>query len=210
MTRYRSWCVSRSAFCSVAARTVLAAADGCSPVNRCASRAAGGPELPCPPSWRRWRSGLAGGVPATVHCPRRGPAGRCLIASPKPHLPIAAAAMESRWPDQKSATNTLAPATDNHPRQHHSLPLAITPAAANPLVGVAARRSARGTPQRAAGNASDRPRSRACRRRRARRPHHEQHGAHRSDVRHRRRPAVRVMNTRRVDPPEGRSRQCKR
>jgi NAD(P)-dependent dehydrogenase (short-subunit alcohol dehydrogenase family) len=34
--------------------------------------------------------------------------------------------MESRWPDQKSATNTLAPATDNHPRQHHSLLRGIT------------------------------------------------------------------------------------
>ena len=53
----------------------------------------GGPELP-----RRrdvvlgWRVGLAGGVPAAVHCPLRGPAGRRLIANPRPRRPIAAAA----------------------------------------------------------------------------------------------------------------------
>ena len=65
-----------------------------------------------------------------------------------------------------------------------------------PAVGVAARRSTRRAPRRAAGDAPDRPRRRPRRRRRARRPHHEQHGAHRRDVRHRRRAAVRLlMNT---------------
>jgi hypothetical protein len=47
--KHRSWFVSRSEFCSGAARTVLAAAGGCFPVDRCASCAAGGPELPCLP-----------------------------------------------------------------------------------------------------------------------------------------------------------------
>ena len=43
----------------------------------------------------------------------------------------------------------------------------------------------------------DLPRRRPRRRCRARRPHHEQHGAHRRDVRHRRRAAVRLLvNTR--------------
>ena len=54
---------------------------------------AGGPELPCLPSvvLGRWL-GLVGGVPAAVRCPLRGPAGRRLIAKPRPRLPIAAAA----------------------------------------------------------------------------------------------------------------------
>ena len=39
-----------------------------------------------------WRSGLAGGVPTRVRCRVRGPAGRRLIAKPRPRLPIAAAA----------------------------------------------------------------------------------------------------------------------
>lgn len=52
----------------------------------------GGPELPCLPPWLRGRSGLAGGVPARVRCRVRGPAGRRLIAKPRPRLPIAAAA----------------------------------------------------------------------------------------------------------------------
>jgi hypothetical protein len=52
----------------------------------------GGPELPRLPPWSgRW-SGLTGGVPAPVRCPVRGPAGRRLIAKPRPRLPIAAAA----------------------------------------------------------------------------------------------------------------------
>src|SRR6185312_5574095 len=62
----------------------------------------------------------------------------------------------------------------------------------HPVVGLAARGSARGAPERAAGDAPDRPRRHPGRRRRARRAHHEQHGAHRRDVRHRRRPAVRL------------------
>ena len=37
-------------------------------------------------------SGLAGGVPTLVRCRVRGPAGRRLIAKPRPRLPIAAAA----------------------------------------------------------------------------------------------------------------------
>ena len=37
-------------------------------------------------------SGLAGGVPALIHCWVRGPAGRRLIGLPSPRLPIAAAA----------------------------------------------------------------------------------------------------------------------
>jgi len=52
----------------------------------------GGPELPCLPTWSARRWGLAGGVPATVLCPLRGPAGRRLIALPRPRLPIAVAA----------------------------------------------------------------------------------------------------------------------
>ena len=36
--------------------------------------------------------GLAGGVPAAVRCPLRGPAGRRLIAKPRPRRPMAAAA----------------------------------------------------------------------------------------------------------------------
>jgi hypothetical protein len=47
---HRSSLLSSSEFCCVAARTVLAAAGGCSPVNRYASCAAGGPELPCLPT----------------------------------------------------------------------------------------------------------------------------------------------------------------
>ena len=52
----------------------------------------------------------------------------------------------------------------------------------HPAVGLAARGSARGAAGRAAGDAADRPRGRPGRRRRARRPHHDQHGAHRRDV----------------------------
>jgi NAD(P)-dependent dehydrogenase (short-subunit alcohol dehydrogenase family) len=60
------------------------------------------------------------------------------------------------------------------------------PDSSTPVVGVAARRSTRRAPKRAAGDAPDRPRRRPRRRRRARRPHHDQHRAHRRDVRHRR------------------------
>ena len=45
---------------------------------------------------------------------------------------------------------------------------------------------------RASGDVADRPRRHGRRRRGAGRPHHGQHGAHRRDIRHRRRPAVRV------------------
>jgi hypothetical protein len=38
------------------------------------------------------RAGLAGGVPTLVRCRVRSPAGRRLIAKPRPRLPIAAAA----------------------------------------------------------------------------------------------------------------------
>ena len=53
----------------------------------------GGPEL----RHRRgvvpgWWSGLAGEVPTFVRCRLRGPAGRRLIAKPRPRRPIAAAA----------------------------------------------------------------------------------------------------------------------
>jgi hypothetical protein len=70
----RSWFVSRSEFCSVAARTVLAAADECSPVDRFASGAAGGPELPCLPTV------VAVTVTPSRWCARHGPlseAGSC-------------------------------------------------------------------------------------------------------------------------------------
>ncbi|MGH3960229.1 hypothetical protein, partial [Mycobacterium sp.] len=44
----------------------------------------GGPELPCLPCVVLvWRASLAGGVPAAVLCPLRGPAGRRLIAKPR-------------------------------------------------------------------------------------------------------------------------------
>jgi len=89
----------------------------------------------CQP-WSRCCSGLSGGVPATVHCPKRRPAGRRLNASPRPRLPIAAAPDGSSWPDRKSATNTChrqpctpAPLTST---RYHSLP-PKTPAAANPF-----------------------------------------------------------------------------
>jgi hypothetical protein len=53
----------------------------------------GGPELPYPPCVvLGWRSGLVGGVPARILCWVRGPAGRRLIATPRPRLPIATAA----------------------------------------------------------------------------------------------------------------------
>jgi hypothetical protein len=39
-----------------------------------------------------WWSGLAGEVPTLVRCRLRGPAGRRLIAKPRPRRPIAAAA----------------------------------------------------------------------------------------------------------------------
>ena len=53
--------------------------------------------------WVVW-PGLAGEVPALVRCRVRGPAGRRLIAKPRPRLPIAAAAADVvRWPGRKSA-----------------------------------------------------------------------------------------------------------
>jgi hypothetical protein len=140
---YRSWRLSGSEFCSVAARTVLAAAGGCSPVDRCASRAPGEPELPCLPSWRRWRSGLVGGVPATVHCPGRGPASRCLIVSPRPRLPITGprdglTVAGSEVCYQHLGTRHRQPHTPTPltSARYHSLPLTIAPAAANPARGI--------------------------------------------------------------------------
>ena len=59
-------------------------------------------------------------------------------------------------------------------------------------VCVAARRRARKAPRTAARHASDRARRGTGRRRRAGRPHHVQHGAHRRDIRHRRRAAARA------------------
>jgi len=78
--------------CHGAARTVLAAGSGCSPRTNPHRVGIGAQELPCLPTWSGWRSGLFGGVPARVLCPLRGPAGRRLIVSPNPRLPIAAAA----------------------------------------------------------------------------------------------------------------------
>ena len=71
----------------------------------------------------------------------------------------------------------------------------------HPAVGLAARRRTRRPAGGAAEDAADRARRRAGRRRRARRSHHDQHRPHRRDIRHRRRPAVRL-----IDSSERRSR----
>ena len=82
MRYHRSWFVSRSEFCSVAARTVLAAAGGCSPVNRVASCAAGGPELPCLPTV------VAMTVKPVRRCARHGPLSEAGSCRPTPeHQP---------------------------------------------------------------------------------------------------------------------------
>ena len=62
-----------------------------------------------------------------------------------------------------------------------------------PAVGLAARRRPRQAPRAAARDAPDRTRRRAGRRRRARRSPHGQHRPHGRDLRHRRRPAVRLL-----------------
>ena len=67
-------------------------------------------------------------------------------------------------------------------------------------VGVAARRPARRAPRAAARHAADRARRRPGRRRRARRAPHDQHRAHRRDLRHRRRPAARRRLARNTVP----------
>ena len=94
------------------------------------------------------------------------------VALPHPHRqPRARARADPRQPDRRGL------------RRH-------------PPLGIDPRRRPRQAARRAPRHAAHPARRRTGRRRRAGRSHHDQHGTHRRDVRHRRRPAARlVMNT---------------
>ena len=123
----RSSLLSSSEFCCVAARTVLAAAGGCSPVDRCASCAAGGPELPCLPTV------VAVMIRPGRWCARHGPLSEVGSFRPSPERQFETTSADHGIRDgvTVAASEVCYRHPGSHhrqisPRQHCSLPRTIT------------------------------------------------------------------------------------